>query len=163
MMSILAGNEFAGSGPLLNILIIATAAIYFGTLFTYLVVAMSLQKKLIKYFLIAAVVGLVGYFVLIPQFGYWAAAWMTVLVELLIWFFAYLVVKKHVDLKTNMTVVWKSGEAAFAALFIGWLFKDFHPLIMSFVALLSYGILLYFFKAVDKKMIKQLLNKETQC
>jgi hypothetical protein len=34
---------------------------------------------------------------------------------------------------------------------------------MSFVALLSYGILLYFFKAVDKKMIKQLLNKETQC
>lgn len=160
MMSILAGSEFAGSGPLLNILIIATTAIYFGTLFTYLVVAMSLQKKMIKYFLAAAIVGLLGYFVLIPQFGYWAAAWMTVLVELLIWLFAYLVVKKHVDLKTNMTVVWKSGESAFAALFIAWLFKDFHPLIMSFVALLAYVVLLYFFKAVDKKMIKQLFNKE---
>ncbi|MBT4349624.1 flippase [bacterium] len=161
IMSVLAGSEFIASGPILNILIIATTAIYFGTLFTYLVVAMSLQKKMIKYFLISAIVGLVGYFILIPKFGYLAAAWMTVVVEVIIWIFAYWVVKKHVNLKTDMTVVWKSGEAAFAALFVGWLLHNFHPLIMSAVALLVYTALLYFLKAIDKQAIKQLLNKES--
>jgi len=99
LMIQLAGEEFAMSGPILDILIVATVGIFFGTLFIYLIVAMDAQKQMIKYFLSAAIIALIGYFIFIPIYSYWGAAYMTLAVEWLIVVFAWLVIRKNVSIK----------------------------------------------------------------
>lgn len=160
LMVILAGSDFAASGKILNILIIATVAIYFGTLFSYLVVAIGAQKKMVKYFLLVAVLGLAGYFVLIPKFGYWAAAWMTVAVEILLWIFAWAVIQNKLHIKTDLVVVYKTGEALLLSFFFAWLIRGLPFIFVGLIALVIYILALYFFKAIDKNLFKQLLNKD---
>lgn len=159
LMILLAGSDFAISGQILNILIIATVAIFFGTLFTYLVVAIAAQKEMVKYFLLAAIFGLLGYFLFIPSFGYWAAAWMTVFVEFLIAFFAYLVLRKHLKLKSDLNVLYKTAEAFLLAFAFGYLIRSWHFILVFVLSLTVYALSLYLLKAVDYKTIQQLFNK----
>ncbi|MCD4761328.1 flippase, partial [bacterium] len=124
LMILLAGQEFAGSGAILNVLILATAMIFFGTLFTYLVVALQAQKQMIKYFLITAVIGIIGYFIFIPRFSYWGAAYMTLFVETMIVIFAYWVVRKNTKLGLNFKVFYKCLLAGLIALVLGGYMKE---------------------------------------
>jgi len=160
LMILLAGEEFAASGDILNVLIVATAMIFFGTLFTYLVVALRLQKQMIKYFLVAAVVGVAGYFIFIPKFSYWGAAYMTLVVEAMIWYFAYLLIKKHLAIKLNYRVFYKSILAGILALLIGWQFKEFNIILTVIVAVIIYSAVLFFTRAIDKTSLKSLFNRK---
>ncbi len=159
IMKLLAGNEFILSGPILNVLIVATALIFFGTLFTYLVVALEAQKEIIKYFLFAAFLGLLNYFIFIPRFSYWGAAYTTLFIEFLIVIFAYLVIRKYIDLKIDFKVLGKSILAALIGLFSIWTWKDYNIFltIISFSSL--YLFILYLSKAFNKEIIKEVLNK----
>jgi O-antigen/teichoic acid export membrane protein len=159
LITTIAGADFAASGAILNVLVLATVAIYFGTLLIYVVVALSLQKEMIKYFLLTAAFGLTGYFIFIPRFSYWGAAWMTVATEILIGVCAYLVIRKKLSLQTDFKIVWKSGEAALAALLVGWLLHNTHPIIMVLGALLVYVALMYFSKAINKQKLQALLKR----
>lgn len=158
LMIILSGNEFAASGPILNILILATASIFFGTLYTYLVVALKIQKKMIKYFLSAAVIGLIGYFVFIPRFSYWGAAYMTLLVEVLIWIFAYLLVKKHLSMKLNLKVLLKAIFSGAITFVLVWLMRDINIVLKTVAILFIYTLCLYLTKAVDKASLMKLVR-----
>ncbi|MBU1202594.1 flippase [Patescibacteria group bacterium] len=160
LMTLLAGQEFVKSGPILNILIIATAAIFFGTLFTYLVVALNLQKQMVKYFLITAGIGILGYFTLIPRFSYWGAAYMTLLVEILIVVFAFVVVKKNVSLNLNFKVLIKSIIAAVIASFVASLLEDKNIILVTILAGLIYILVLFFTKAINQSLIKEIFNKK---
>ena len=160
LMIMLAGAEFAGSGPILNILVVATASIFFGTLFTYLVVALRLQKKMIKFFLIAAVVGLIGYFIFIPQFSYWAAAYTTLAIEVLIAIFACFLVKKYWAFKLNFHVMFKSLLAGIVTLAILWSFKDFNIFITAILAVIVYTLVLILTKAISKDLLKQVFKRQ---
>jgi O-antigen/teichoic acid export membrane protein len=160
LMVLLAGQGFVASGPILNLLIVATAVIFFGTLFTYLVVALQAQKQMIKYFLIAAIIALVGYFIFIPRFSYWGAAGMTLLVESLIVVFAFLVVRKHIPIKLNYNVLIKSLVAGLLTLIIAWPLKEISIILTALVACLVYLAILYFTKAIDKEIIKELFKKQ---
>lgn len=156
LMTLLAGEDFAASGPVLDILIIATAGIFFGTLFTYMVVAIGVQKQMIKYFLIAAIFGLVGYFIFIPRYSYWGAAYMTLFVEWLIVYFSWLVVKKNVPLKINLKVLGKSILAG-ALVFVLFLFLTDMGIILRFLlASFLYVLILYFLRAVNKDQLRQI-------
>lgn len=161
LMVLLAGQDFAASGPVLNILILATAAIFFGTLFTYLVVALGLQKQMVKYFLAAAIVGLIGYFSFIPRFSYWGAAYMTLFVELLIVGFAFFVVRKNVYLTLNFKVLIKSIIAAIVAWFVVSPFKDNNIILAALLAGFIYIIVLFLTKAVGRQLIKEVFNKQS--
>ncbi len=159
LMVMLAGKEFEASGPILNILIIATASIFFGTLFTYLVVALKKQKQMIKYFLFTAIVGLTGYFIFIPIFSYWAAAFVTLLVEILISIFAYKVVKQHFSFTINFNILYKSLLAGVLAYGFSWPTKDINIFLTAAICIVVYFGTLYFSKAIDKQTLKELFNK----
>ena len=159
LMILLAGRDYAGSGPLLNILIIATVAIYFGTFFSYLVVAINKQKEMVKYFFIAAIVGLSTYFIFIPKYGAPAAAWLTVLVELLLWFFAYLVIKKHLPLKFFSPVFFKTVLASCLAFILGKFVFSYSFILSIIVASLVYVIVLYVTRGISKELLKKILTK----
>ena len=159
MMRLLAGNEFISSGPILNILIVATAMIFFGTLFTYLVVALQAQKKIIKYFLFTAVLGVASYFIFIPKFSYWGAAYTTLFVEFLIVIFSYIVVKKYINIKIDFKVLIKSLLAGMITFFSVWQWREFNIFLTITSFSILYIFILYITKAFDKKIIKEILNK----
>ncbi len=160
IMILLAGQEFAASGSILNILVLATASIFFGTLLTYLVVALQIQRQMIKYFLISAIVGMIGYFIFIPLYSYWGAAYMTLLVEVLIWIFAYMVIRKHIQLKLKYNVLLKSVLAGILMFIAGWLIKDINIILTILVSAVVYILTLYFTKAVDKQLIKEVFKRK---
>lgn len=160
LMVNLAGAEFASSAAILNVLIVATAIIFFGVLFTYLVVALSAQKKMVKYFLTSALVGLVGYFYFIPKFSYWGAAYMTILVELLITIFAYLVIRRYLKLETKLKVLFNSILAGVIAWFISYPILKFNIIVSAIIFTILYFLILYFTKSIAKDTIKQLFNKQ---
>ncbi len=159
LMIMLAGEEFAGSGLILNILVVATAAIFFGTLFTYLIVALRLQKKMIKFFLIAALVGLIGYFVFIPKFSYWAAAYTTLAIEVLIAVFACLLVKKYWAFKLNFYVMLKSLLAGIVTLAVLWSFKDINIFLTAILSVIIYTLVLILTRAISKDLLKEVFKQ----
>lgn len=84
IIQVIAGDAFRNSVPILRVLIIATAAIFFGTLFGYLVVALDKQKSMVWGYGFVALSSLAGYLVLIPRYSTAGAAWVTVYSEIAI-------------------------------------------------------------------------------
>lgn len=87
-------TAYHDSPAILQILILAAGIIFLGTLFGYAVVAVNKQLAMVKGYLLGALVGLMLYFILIPRFGYWGAAWGTVMTEVIVATYAYSIVKK---------------------------------------------------------------------
>jgi len=157
VMALVAGPEFAESGPILNWLVVATATIFFGTLYTYLVVAIGRQKQMIKYFLIAALIGLAGYYIFIPLYSYWGAAGMTLAIEALIWFFAYIVVRQHVKVAISWKVFGKSFLAGIITMLFAFYISISNPWVILVLSAGVYILSLFIFKAVDQKKLKAIL------
>ncbi|MFA6161554.1 MAG: flippase [Patescibacteria group bacterium] len=80
-MIFISGQDYAASGQILKILAIATAVIYFGTISSHVVVAVNKQMKMLPVYIITAILTVIGYVTLIPQYGMVAAAWLTVASE----------------------------------------------------------------------------------
>ncbi len=160
IMILLTGQEFALAGAILNVLILAVAAIFFGTMFTYLVVAMGLQRAMVKYYLLAAVLGLGAYFIFIPKYYYWAAAIITVLIESLIWFWAWRLVSKKIKIKLSNLVLVRSLLAAIVVFLLFYKFRFLPVILLVVLVSLSYFVLLFLFKAVDKNKIRLILGKD---
>jgi len=164
IMTLIAGPEFVVSGVILPILLFATAIIFLGTPFTYAVVVLEKQKTMLKYFAIAAVLALVGYFVFIPRYSYFGAAWVTVAVELFISLTAFILTYRFSGFVPRLKVFAKSLISAIIGFAVCWWLKDlavWWSLIISFAV---YSLCLVLFKAVSKETIKELLgfkNKPT--
>jgi len=84
IMVFVAGESFAPSGQMLKILIFAVLAIFATTLFSYAIVAINEQKKMMWGFLTAAILTFLGYLIFIPRFGWLAAAYLTIFSEIII-------------------------------------------------------------------------------
>lgn len=97
LMALIAGSDFAASGQILGILIIGAAMVFWGGLFGHTVVALGLQRKMIWAYAIDAAISFALYFLLVPEFGAKAAAWITVFSE------------AFIALATMSAVLWKSG------------------------------------------------------
>lgn len=97
------GEEFVASGPLLlRMLVVANAAVFFGTYFAHLVVVANEQRAMIWSVAAVAAIGLVGYLVFIPLYGAVAAAALTVSVEGLYAALMYRVMRR----RTSFAVSW---------------------------------------------------------
>lgn len=157
ILDLLKGRQagFADSPALLQILILAAAAIFFGTLFSYAVVAANKQKAMIGGYLLAAAVGLVAYFGLIPRYGYWAAAWGTVASEVIVLIYAYVLVRRvsgqrlswHIFLKLVAPAVLMTGFYALS---------DVNWLLELLIGLALYVTALVVLKVVPDKFVKEI-------
>jgi O-antigen/teichoic acid export membrane protein len=159
IMVLIAGEEFINSGPVLKILIWATAIIFFGSLFGYIILAIDKQKKMIPYYIITAALALILYFVFIPQFSYLAAAIITVFVELLYALFAFYVCYKYSKVGINLKIAVK---IIFAALVMGlfiYFFYFLNLILLILLASIIYFIVLYLVKGIDKNILNELKNR----
>lgn len=84
IIHLIAGPEFDAAVLPLRILGLATACTFFATVFTYTALAFNRQISLIWVYGSAAIFNIVTNVVLIPHYSYLAAAWTTVVTEIIV-------------------------------------------------------------------------------
>ena len=153
----IAGSEYLVSVKILKILIWPTTIIFFGNLFNYGIIAIEKQKMIIKYFLITAIISIVGYLIFIPRFSYLGAAYMTLFAEVLITIFSYLLLKYYTGWKIKTKVLLKvlliSGITYILLSLI-----TFNFVIELIIGTIIYLILLVLFRVLNKGLIREVLS-----
>jgi O-antigen/teichoic acid export membrane protein len=84
VMVLLFGRQFAPAAPALPVLMAAFVSISFGYLLGHMVVILRLQKLFVIYAAAALAVNVCLNVLLIPSYGFQAAAWVTLVTELLV-------------------------------------------------------------------------------
>ncbi len=85
------------AGQVLMILGPAVSILCFGSLYGHAIVAINKQRPMMLAYAFVAAIALAGYIVFIPEYGAWAAAWVTLVSEILIAGLAYLVVTRTIQ------------------------------------------------------------------
>jgi len=162
IMVFLAGQEFLLSGKILQILILATAAIFISNFFSNTLVMIHEQRKMIKLYGWTAVIALAGYFLLIPTYSFWAAAWVTVLIEVLVMFISV----KWVLKKTEVSLSYQNFGKIVLASIVMWavllLVRDYNLVFSLLVGIVIYGIVIWGLKVFPRNPFQETRNKKQE-
>lgn len=158
IMTLVAGQQFYESGPVLKFLIIATGIIFIGNLFGHVIVAIDKQKQMLKYYILTAVVGLIGYLILVPKYSYFGAAGMTIVAEVIIALAAFLIVWQTTKVSPKFLIFWKSIFASAIMSIPLYFLKGWNLFLLVTTAGATYFITLYLTKAISKQMVKEIIK-----
>lgn len=158
IMELIGGPEFIRSGEILRVIILATGVLFVAELFKQIAVALDQQRFILWFYLITTILALIGYFIFIPQYSYWGAAWMTVAVETIMFVFALLVVWKTTKFLPKLNFFWKSFQSSLIMFFALLFLQNWNLFLLIFLAILVYFCSLYFLKGIDKKIIKEIIK-----
>lgn len=159
MMTLVAGNEFTISGDVLRILILATAIIFVGSLFGHAIVSVNKQKQMIWGYLSAAAVALVGYFIFIPVYGRFGAAWMTVVSELVVAIVAFIFVWRASKIFPSLIIPLKAVLASvIMGLFIFFLQGLVGLILILILAPVVYFIILYLIGGFSRQLVREIMT-----
>lgn len=158
VMVLIAGEEFRDAGIILQLLIFASALIFFKAVFAHAIVALNKQKQTIWVYAVTAVLGLIGYFLLIPTYGPLAAAGMTVATEAIVAMLIFILYRKYSSVKTSIkrwipAILSSAGMGG-----VLWYLQDFHVLYKILIGIGVYGILIILTRGVTKEFIKDLFT-----
>ncbi len=162
IMIAVAGEEFAVSGLVLQILIFATGAIYLSNIFTHAIIALEQQRKILKGFALVAIISLVGYILFIPHYSYWAAAGITVLAEGLILIIAAGVVFKTIGSFVRFNIF---NKALLASVVMGLVLYCLvlaggGLVLLLIVGVAVYGLVMYLVGGLKKSLVKEILGRD---
>ncbi|MFH1536437.1 MAG: flippase [Patescibacteria group bacterium] len=158
IMRLLGGEEFIASAPILRILIIATATIFLGTLFTYLVVALNQQKKMLIGYSFVGVSALILYLIFIPKYSYWAAASITVYSEFMILIIAYFICYKVSKCALNFQNLLKVIFATLVMMLSLYMVPNYNIIFSILVGIVIYLAFLYLIKGISKEQILEIVS-----
>jgi len=162
IMTLVAGHEFALSGPILQILIFAAGIIFLGNIFAHAVIAINKQKQIIGAYMLTAVSALILYFIFIPRFSYFGAAWVTIYSETVIALASFYMVWKYTKFIPNILIIFKSCAASICMLISMYslqYFGIFNLVYIIFTAVVTYFIFIFIFKGLSKNELLSLFNK----
>ncbi len=159
IIAIVNGPEFNNSTTVLQILIFALASIFFGHLFTNILIAGSQQKKLMLALIATAIINIVANIIFIPIYSYTGAATVSVVTELFVVITTILLVLRYTP------YTFKSIKLPFILLAGGIMILlhftlPFTPFIAAGISLIAYAILLFAFRVIERDDIIQILPKK---
>ncbi len=160
LMVLLAGQEFSQAGQILQVLILAAAMIFIGSVAAHAIVAIDKQKKMIGAYLFTALSAILGYVLFIPRFSYWGAAWVTVYSETIIALFSWFFVYKYTGFVPRLA---KAGKGLLSALLMGvglWFVKSWSLFILLFLGVVSYTFFLYLLGGIKKSDLFELFKND---
>lgn len=160
VMVLIAGSEFALSGPVLKILILALGGSFLNSVMIYTIIAADQQKRLITPYVAAVIFNIVANFLVIPHFSYFGAAATTVATELFILIASMYIIKKYLSLSPGWTVF---GKALLASTIMGTalMYLNLHVIWLVIIGIVIYGVMIFITKAVTKQDILNILPKTT--
>lgn len=156
----LSSPEFLPGTPALQILIFAFLFSGFGGIFTYAILSLNQQKRLVLPYAIATVLNIVINFFAIRYYSFIGAAITTVLTEFLIAAMAYKIVSKEIDYVPHVGKFLLSIVAATVmGLALYWI-RDWSLFATLPIGAGVYGVVLYLIGGVDKELLKTLRPKK---
>lgn len=158
VMEFVAGKEFALSGDILKVLILASGAIFVTTLSGYAVVAVKKQKTMMWGYLAAAIITLAGYLYFIPRYGYWGAAWMTVFSEVMIMVWTTVLIYKAIKFFPSLKTFFRTLLPAIVMTGVLYYVRELHALFLVLIAVAVYFPLLYLFGGIRKETVRDLMR-----
>lgn len=158
-MTLVAGKDFAISAKPLQILALAVFGVYLGAVFGHTAVAINRQKETMWIYISDAILTLIGYFIFVPKFGMYGAAWMSVFSELyagiLLWLTIQHYSKESIKLATFGKIILASILMA-ATLYT---FDQLHVVLLVAIGIAVYGAMLLAFGAISKETVKEILMR----
>ena len=164
IVTLLFGGDFADAAPAMPILMAAFGVICFGYLTGHLVIAYELQRQ----FMLIALVGLVfnasSNLLLVPRYGFLAAAWLTLATEMLVTALAAWIVIRKAHIWPHAGRLWRVLIAAGACWSSGALLHaaGLPTIVWATAAAAVYAGGLLALRAVELSDLRGLLRKEAQ-
>jgi len=158
LITLLAGADFAKADYLLQILLVATAFIFYTQLFTYIIVAINQQKNILFIAIGASILALLIYFIFIPTYGALAAALCTLLVEGLVLIGYFWLVKKQTGLILPLVNFSKILLASLLMGLVTLVGKNLPVLIVIVISMLVYLLLLKISRVFSFGKIKAMVK-----
>jgi O-antigen/teichoic acid export membrane protein len=159
LIYLIGGTGFSESIVVLQILVFALVAIFFGSFFNAILIAGNLQKKLVFILSAAAIFNVLANLIFIPSFSYLASATISVITEIFVAVAAgYLVFKKlnYLPRAEKIGKIFLSGLVMAIFLFI---FRTSNFFIIGFSSVCIYLCALGIFRAVEISEITSIINK----
>lgn len=142
IMTLLFGKQFGPAAPALPVLAGAFVSISFGYLAGNMVVILELQRKFFYYAAIGLVINAVLNVLLIPRYGFMAAAWMTLVTEVTVMSLTMRKVLISLEMRPRLGRLARTFIAALAMGLVVWWARVFGVPLGGLVvfAAISYGL-----------------------
>lgn len=161
LMTLVAGSDFAASGPVLKILILAASVIFLGTMLSHAVIALDQQRRIIGAYVFVALTALAGYLIFIPRYSYFGAAWVTIYSELTIALASGWLVWRKSGFRPNTALLYKTILASLPmSLWLSFFSGRLNLWLNITLAAGLYFGSLYLIKGIDKQDLKSLLARD---
>jgi O-antigen/teichoic acid export membrane protein len=154
--------SFADSAPVLQLLIVATGAIFLGYLFSNAVIVVNQQRRMVWAYGSIAVLSIVLYLLTIPKFSYYGAATVTILVETLIAVVSAWVVLRVSRVRLNFVI---PGKTLFAGgvMAVGMFVAHGLPWVVNgMIGIFVYGAASYAFGVFDRKLLLDIVARRSE-
>lgn len=158
LMELIAGKDFAASGPVLAWLILALVGVFLGTLYGHLIVALNKQRVMTWGYVLVAILSVAGYLLYIPTYGMWGAVGVTLFSEGLIAIITFMVVYRTSGSLPNLSTLFKAVVAS-VVMYLALVKLEVHVIIDLLVGAAVYAATLFALRAVTIKDLRDLLPK----
>jgi O-antigen/teichoic acid export membrane protein len=159
LMVFVAGQDFAESGAILKVLILASAAIFGTSMWGYALIAVEKQRTITWAYGTAAFLTFAGYLYFIPKFGYWGAAWMTVFSEVLIMVWSAIVLYLAIKFFPSLKIFIKTIPAALIMAGAIYFLPQWHVFFQLLISGLIYFPVLYLFGGFEKETVMAIVRR----
>ena len=158
IIHIIGGDDYDASIGILRILIFALASIFIGQLFTNMLIAANLQKKLMIILLVAATFNIIANILLIPIYSYTGAAIVSVITEVFVAISALIVARYATPYRFPWRLIVIMLFCA-GVMLIAFYVLPFSVYINTIIALFVYGLLIFLLRIITLNDIKMLMRK----
>lgn len=160
IIRLIGGSEgFSDSPAVLNILMIALGFIFLGALFSNIIIAANLQKRLAQIYFVGMVFNVITNFIFIPRYSYFGAAATTVVTELLVTILMVAVIYRALKFIPSFAVLLK---ALLASSLMALALYHFSYLNIFYLLILGAAVYLpaiYLLGGISKEEIERLMKK----
>ena len=150
---------FIDSPAVLNILMIALGFIFFGALFSNIIIAANKQKCLAQIYFVGMIFNVITNFIFIPQYSYFGAAATTVATEFLVTFLMIAVIYKSLRYIPSFAIIVKAVLASTLMALALHYFNYLNIFILILLGGIVYLPVIYFLGGISKKEIGKLMGR----
>lgn len=162
IIGLLGGGRYGESAVVFNILIVAVGAIFFGTIFSYGLIALGKQRSLLWISAVGAVFNVTANLVLIPRYSYYAAAATTVLTEGLVTVLMAVVIFQSLRWLPSFKIAVKSFFASAVMAAALWFLAGNNLMLLLIIASAVYFISLYWLRGFSRADVISLIGRDNK-
>jgi O-antigen/teichoic acid export membrane protein len=158
LMTFVFGPDFAPSGQVLSWLIWTTTISFFGAVLNYTIIAHGSQRLLLQPYLWATILNVVANWFIIPRYSYMGAAAVTVVTEIFVAVWVFILVLRRLGFVPRLAVFAKALISA-AAMYAVIVLVD-HPNVFASIGIgvAVYSILVLATRAVSRDIYKEVFR-----